>query len=139
MTNQQGFWGLREAEVRTLDTVYELAEKAGRGGDVPVGAVLLTADGVVAGLGLNQREVAPFDPTAHAEILALREAAGRIAAETIAFYPPGIPVICTGEVFTAEVCRYIEAMAAAGLKVTGAADASLRTLRVIADDVGQEE
>ena len=69
----------------------------------------------------------------------LREAAGRIAAETIAFYPPGIPVICTGEVFTAEVCRYIEAMAAAGLKVTGAADASLRTLRVIADDVEQEE
>ncbi|WP_313972937.1 aminotransferase class I/II-fold pyridoxal phosphate-dependent enzyme [uncultured Selenomonas sp.] len=69
----------------------------------------------------------------------LREAAGRIAAETIAFYPPGIPVICTGEVFTAEVCRYIEAMAAAGLKVTGAADASLRTLRVLVDDVEQEE
>ena len=69
----------------------------------------------------------------------LREAAGRIAAETIAFYPPGIPVICTGEVFTAEVCRYIEAMAAAGLKVTGAADASLRTLRVLADDAGQEQ
>ena len=69
----------------------------------------------------------------------LHEAAGRIAAETIAFYPPGIPVICTGEVFTAEVCRYIEAMAAAGLKVTGAADASLRTLRVIADDVEQEQ
>lgn len=69
----------------------------------------------------------------------LREAAGRIAAETIAFYPPGIPVICTGEVFTAEVCRYIEAMAAAGLKVTGASDTSLRTLRVVADDVGQEE
>ena len=69
----------------------------------------------------------------------LCEAAGRIAAETIAFYPPGIPVICTGEVFTAEVCRYIEAMAAAGLKVTGAADVSLRTVRVIADDVGQEQ
>ena len=69
----------------------------------------------------------------------LREAAGRIAQETIAFYPPGIPVICTGEAFTAEVCRYIEAMAAAGLKVTGAADASLRTLRVVADDVEQEQ
>ena len=68
----------------------------------------------------------------------LSEAAGRIAAETIAFYPPGIPVICTGEVFTAEVCRYIEAMAAAGLKVTGAADASLRTVRVIADETGNE-
>ena len=69
----------------------------------------------------------------------LREAAGRIAAETIAFYPPGIPVICTGEVFTAEVCRYIEAMAAAGLKVTGASDTSLRTLRVLADDVEQKQ
>ena len=69
----------------------------------------------------------------------LREAAGRIAAETIAFYPPGIPVICTGEVFTAEVCRYIEAMAAAGLKVTGASDTSLRTLRVVADDAEQEQ
>ena len=69
----------------------------------------------------------------------LREAAGRIAAETIAFYPPGIPVICTGEVFTAEVCRYIEAMAAAGLKVTGASDTSLRTLRVVADDAEQEK
>lgn len=69
----------------------------------------------------------------------LREAVGRIAAETIAFYPPGIPVICTGEVFTAEVCRYIEAMAAAGLKVTGASDTSLRTLRVVADDVEQEQ
>ena len=69
----------------------------------------------------------------------LHEAAGRIAAETIAFYPPGIPVICTGEVFTAEVCRYIEAMAAAGLKVTGAADASLRTVRVIADETGNEK
>ena len=34
---------------------------------------------------------------------------------------------------------YIEAMQAAGLKVTGAADASLRTLRVLVDDVGQEE
>ena len=42
-------------------------------------------------------------------------------------------------VFTAEVCRYIEAMAAAGLKVTGAADASLRTLRVIADEAGNEK
>ena len=61
----------------------------------------------------------------------MREAAGRIAAETIAFYPPGIPVICPGEVFTEEICRYIEAMQAAGLKVTGAADASLRTLGVI--------
>ena len=48
-------------------------------------------------------------------------------------------MICTGEVFTEQVCRYIEAMAAAGLKVTGAADASLRTVRVIEPDLDEEK
>jgi tRNA(adenine34) deaminase len=43
-------------------------------GDVPIGAVVLDADGKVVGRGRNQRE-ASADPTAHAEVLALREAA----------------------------------------------------------------
>jgi tRNA(adenine34) deaminase len=43
-------------------------------GDVPVGAVVLDGDGRVVGRGHNRREAA-HDPTAHAEILALREAA----------------------------------------------------------------
>ena len=111
MTNQQGFWGLREAEVRTLDTVYELAEKAGRGGDVPVGAVLLTADGVVAGLGLNQREVAPFDPTAHAEILALREAAGRLGRWNLRDCTLVVSLepcaMCAGAIVNARVSRLV--------------------------------
>jgi tRNA(adenine34) deaminase len=42
--------------------------------DVPVGAVVLDADGQVLGRGRNRRE-ADGDPTAHAEVLALREAA----------------------------------------------------------------
>ncbi len=42
--------------------------------DVPVGAVLLDADGAVLGRGRNRRE-ADGDPTAHAEVIALREAA----------------------------------------------------------------
>ena len=49
-------------------------------GDVPVGAVLLGPggpDGVLLGLGRNERE-ATGDPTAHAEIVALRAAAGRL-------------------------------------------------------------
>jgi tRNA(adenine34) deaminase len=41
--------------------------------DVPIGAVVLDADGVVVGRGRNRRE-ADADPTAHAEVLALREA-----------------------------------------------------------------
>lgn len=51
-----------------------LAREAAGEGDVPVGAVVLDAAGVVVGEGRNRREVSG-DPTAHAEILALREAA----------------------------------------------------------------
>jgi len=43
-------------------------------GDVPVGAVVLDADGTVLAVGRNEREAAG-DPTAHAEVLALRAAA----------------------------------------------------------------
>jgi tRNA(adenine34) deaminase len=45
-------------------------------GDVPIGAVVLDADGTVIGRGRNRRE-ADHDPTAHAEVVALREAARR--------------------------------------------------------------
>ncbi|WP_432156488.1 tRNA adenosine(34) deaminase TadA [Streptomyces sp. bgisy153] len=54
------------------------ARLAGRCGDVPVGAVVLAADGTtVLGTGHNERE-ATGDPTAHAEVLALRRAAERL-------------------------------------------------------------
>ena len=42
--------------------------------DVPIGAVVLDADGTVLGRGRNERE-ADADPTAHAEVVALRQAA----------------------------------------------------------------
>ncbi|MET9292261.1 tRNA adenosine(34) deaminase TadA [Streptomyces sp. NPDC003077] len=50
------------------------AARAPETGDVPVGAVVLSADGTVLGTGHNERE-ATGDPTAHAEVLALRAAA----------------------------------------------------------------
>ncbi|MDF3290814.1 MULTISPECIES: tRNA adenosine(34) deaminase TadA [Streptomyces] len=50
------------------------AALAPRTGDVPVGAVVLAPDGSVIGRGHNERE-ACGDPTAHAEVLAIREAA----------------------------------------------------------------
>ncbi|QOV40965.1 nucleoside deaminase [Streptomyces ferrugineus] len=56
----------------------EEAELAVRGGDVPVGAVVLSPDGTtVLGAGHNERE-ATGDPTAHAEVLAIRRAAGEV-------------------------------------------------------------
>jgi len=50
-----------------------IAEAQAAGADVPVGAVVVDAGGSVIGRGRNQREVSA-DPTAHAEILALRAA-----------------------------------------------------------------
>ena len=52
----------------------ELAERAADAGDVPVGALVVDASGEVLGEGWNRRE-ADADPTAHAEVVALREAA----------------------------------------------------------------
>lgn len=55
----------------------ELADRAAAEGEVPVGAVLVQ-DGVAVGEGWN-RPLAASDPTAHAEILALRDAGRRLA------------------------------------------------------------
>jgi tRNA(adenine34) deaminase len=56
----------------------ELAVLAERADDVPVGAVVLEPAGTVIGSGYNARE-ASADPTAHAEIMALREAAASLS------------------------------------------------------------
>ena len=54
-----------------------LAERAAEAGDVPVGALVLGSDGEVLGEGWNLRE-ARGDPTAHAEVVAVRAAADRM-------------------------------------------------------------
>jgi tRNA(adenine34) deaminase len=61
---------------RWMRRALELAREAAAAGDVPVGAVAVL-DGAIVGEGRNERE-ATGDPTAHAEILAIRRAAERI-------------------------------------------------------------
>jgi tRNA(adenine34) deaminase len=51
----------------------ELAEQAGRAGDVPVGAIVVDSEGQTIAQAMNRREQ-DQDPTAHAEVLALRQA-----------------------------------------------------------------
>jgi tRNA(adenine34) deaminase len=63
-----------DAWVTPMRAALEEARAATGTGDVPIGAVVLDADGAVIGRGRNERE-AVGDPTAHAEVLALREAA----------------------------------------------------------------
>ena len=54
-----------------------VAKSALSTGDVPVGAIIVNKDGVIVGKGFNERE-ANNDPTAHAEVVAIRNAAARL-------------------------------------------------------------
>ena len=67
------------------------------------------------------------------ETVRLAEAVGRIAAETISYYPPGIPFLTPGERVTEELLRYTEYKRRGGYKPDGASDPTLETIRVIAD------
>lgn len=57
-----------------MGRALDLAADAASDGDVPVGAVVVSANGEIIGEGRNRREV-DGDPTAHAEVVALRQAA----------------------------------------------------------------
>lgn len=61
----------------------------------------------------------------------ITEAAGKICGEQVSFYPPGIPVLLPGELITQEIVAYCQAQKALGLPVSGPADSSLKTLRII--------
>jgi tRNA(adenine34) deaminase len=87
----------------------ELARKSERFGEVPVGAVLVIA-GDVVGRGRNA-PIACSDPTAHAEILAIRQAAKRIGnyrLESATLYCTLEPcVMCAGALVAARVERVV--------------------------------
>jgi arginine decarboxylase len=61
-----------------------------------------------------------------------RQAVGRVSAEMICPYPPGIPIVAPGERLTGEVVDYLQQLAAAGMMVEGAVDESLEEFRVVA-------
>ena len=68
---------------------------------------------------------------AEKEAMARPLCAGQICAETITFYPPGIPVVAAGEVLTGEVLAYIDQKLNEGYVTNGAADSSLDTIQVV--------
>ena len=57
-----------------MDRAISLAKQAGLDGEIPVGAVIVNSEGEAIAIGVNQKE-RDQDPTAHAEIVAIREAA----------------------------------------------------------------
>lgn len=86
-----------------------LARRARRAGEVPVGAVLVHEDRIV-GEGWN-RPIATHDPSAHAEMVALREAARRLGnyrlGGTTLYVTLEPCVMCAGAIVHARVARLV--------------------------------
>lgn len=106
------------------------AARAGRAGEVPVGAVLVDGEGKVIARGLN-RPVAAHDPTAHAEVVTLRRAARRVGNYRL----PGTTLYVTVE--PCAMCAGALVQARVARVVFGASDpkgGAARTLYRILDD-----
>nr|WP_274535245.1 hypothetical protein [Pseudofrankia asymbiotica] len=66
------------------------------------------------------------------EDIKIEKAAGRVAAEQITPYPPGIPVVVPGERLDESVLHYLRSGLEAGMELPDAADSQLETIRVVA-------
>ena len=92
-----------------MERALQLARRAGDQGEVPVGAVLVR-DGNVIAEGWNQ-PIALHDPTAHAEIVALRAGAARLSNYRLSgttLYATLEPcAMCMGALITARVTRVV--------------------------------
>jgi tRNA(adenine34) deaminase len=92
-----------------MELALSLAADATRHDDVPVGCVLVR-DGAVIGTGENRRELSR-DPTAHAEIVALRDAAsreGQWRMDGVTAYVTLEPcVMCAGALLNARISRLV--------------------------------
>ena len=92
-----------------MGQAIDLARAAEKHGDVPIGAVVVRDGEAIAGAG-NERELRA-DPTAHAELLALREAAERLGGWRIGdatIYVTLEPcAMCAGAIVLARVARVV--------------------------------
>jgi len=96
-------------DAQFMRAALALAEEASRQGEVPVGAVVV-ADGAIVGRGFNA-PIGRCDPTAHAEIAALRDAAGALGDYRL----PGCDLyvtlepcaMCAGAIMQARIRRVV--------------------------------
>lgn len=87
-----------------------------------------------SGLRLDQAALprdAFFGPT---EQVPWEKAAGRIAAEMLTPYPPGIPAALPGERLNGDVLRYLRSGVEAGMVVPDAVDTQVTSVRVLRED-----
>src|SRR5262245_65293244 len=92
-----------------MTVALEEARAAAAAGDVPVGAVIVDDDGTLIGRGRNRREL-DRDPTAHAEIVSLREAAQALKmwrVEATMFVTQEPCPMCAGAAVNARIKRLV--------------------------------
>lgn len=93
-----------------MDRALALARDAAAEGEVPVGAVVTDAAGSVIGEGRNLRE-ATHDPTAHAEVVALRQAAASVGSWNLDGCTLVVTlepcVMCAGAVLQSRISRLV--------------------------------
>jgi tRNA(adenine34) deaminase len=101
MFEQDEFW---------MRAALEAAQEARELNEVPVGACLVGADGQLLAVAGN-RTITQSDPTAHAEILVLREAAGKIGnyrlTETVLYTTIEPCAMCAGALVIARIKRLV--------------------------------
>ena len=102
--------GGRPTDADLIAVALSLATRTADTGDVPIGAVVLAPDGVTVGEGWNARE-ATADPTAHAEIIALRAAARSLGTWNLDGCTIAVTVepctMCAGAIVAARVARLV--------------------------------
>jgi tRNA(adenine34) deaminase len=102
--------GQRDTDEAAMRAALAEARLTAASGDVPVGAVVCDPDGRILGRGHNERE-AVGDPTAHAEVIALREAAATVGTwrlEDVTLVVTLEPcAMCAGALVQARVARLV--------------------------------
>jgi arginine decarboxylase len=116
--------GLPEAS-RLVEALRTAAERVGP--DIGGATASFAAPPPWGELAMTPRE-AYLGPQ---EVVPASQAAGRIAAESLATYPPGIPNVLPGERLTAETLAYVQNTLELGGSVRGASDRLLHTVRVV--------
>jgi tRNA(adenine34) deaminase len=90
-----------------MDLALKAAESAGKSGEVPIGCVVVRDGEVIASAG--NRTLSDRDPTAHAEVLAIRAAAARLGTERLSdcdLYVTLEPcTLCAGAISFARIRR----------------------------------
>lgn len=101
---------MNERDEELMQIAIDAGREAARLGEVPIGACLIDADGNLIASASN-RTITDVDPTAHAEILVLREAASKIGnyrlTETTVYTTIEPCVMCAGALVNARIKRLV--------------------------------